>query len=354
MNLLSEIKSFLIKEKMYSILLLIVIVCYGLLLTKSPNEQRDEVVEHSQSILKNMENRIVQDSDALYDKNPKGMVALVFMMVLFFASCMAGLIVLIAYFWNASKGNDWIQQARRDTEQVWMVGDIVKCVILVLFFSLIINESFVFLRNRYFSQIDNELLILILTFILDLVAAGLVFYFIMFKSKKNLEDCGLKPWNVGSDLKLSVVSYIAFSPILLMVLVSLGQIADFFHYEPPPHELIHVFLDEKAGWGTFIFSFFLACIAGPIIEELFFRGFCYPAFKKRWGATAAMIISSVFFAAIHGSIFAFFPVFFLGLLLAYLYEKRKTLFPSIFLHILHNSIFILYFFIMKSVAGVDA
>ena len=56
-----------------------------------------------------------------------------------------------------------------------------------------------------------------------------------------------------------------------------------------------------------------------------------------------------FFAFIHQNLFAFFPIFVLGLGLAYLYEKRGTLVPSIALHIVHNGVFIGYFFLVKEV-----
>jgi len=63
----------------------------------------------------------------------------------------------------------------------------------------------------------------------------------------------------------------------------------------------------------------------------------------------ALILSSAFFSLIHQNAFAFLPVFVLGLGLGYLYEKRGTLLPSIALHIVHNSIFIGYFFLAKEV-----
>jgi len=60
-------------------------------------------------------------------------------------------------------------------------------------------------------------------------------------------------------------------------------------------------------------------------------------------------LSSAFFASSHQNIFAFLPIFVLGLGLGYLYEKRGTLVPSIVLHIVHNTIFISYFFLAKEV-----
>ena len=63
----------------------------------------------------------------------------------------------------------------------------------------------------------------------------------------------------------------------------------------------------------------------------------------------AMILTAFFFALIHQNLFAFFPIFILGLCLCYLYEKRGTLVPSIVLHLTHNLVFITYFFLAKKV-----
>ena len=62
-----------------------------------------------------------------------------------------------------------------------------------------------------------------------------------------------------------------------------------------------------------------------------------------------MVLSSVFFAVIHYNQFAFLPIFILGLSLAYLYEKRGSLLAPIALHIIHNTIFIGYFFLAKQI-----
>ena len=133
-------------------------------------------------------------------------------------------------------------------------------------------------------------------------------------------------------------------------MIVLGVIVQFFQYEPPPHPLVDVFVVEDGRSHLVMYlSIVLACIVGPFIEEVFFRGFCYRAFRSKSGVRWAMVISAAFFAFIHTSSFAFLPIFFLGLVLAYMYEKRGSLIPSITIHILHNTFFIGYFFVLKRV-----
>ncbi|HOW88594.1 MAG TPA: CPBP family intramembrane metalloprotease, partial [Candidatus Omnitrophota bacterium] len=64
-----------------------------------------------------------------------------------------------------------------------------------------------------------------------------------------------------------------------------------------------------------------------------------------WGMT----LSAAFFAGIHHSGFVFWPVFILGIALAYLYDKRNSLIAPIVLHITHNTLFIAYFFLIKQI-----
>jgi uncharacterized protein len=97
------------------------------------------------------------------------------------------------------------------------------------------------------------------------------------------------------------------------------------------------------------YSLLLACLIGPVVEELFFRGFLYPAIRKKIGMEWAAFASALLFALIHENSFAFLPIFVLGIALCYLYEKRKSLIACMSFHILHNSAFLFYFFLMKKV-----
>jgi membrane protease YdiL (CAAX protease family) len=55
------------------------------------------------------------------------------------------------------------------------------------------------------------------------------------------------------------------------------------------------FRTTRSAWLLTIFGVAIA----PLFEELFFRGFLYPALYKRLGFVAALIINSLFFAIIH-------------------------------------------------------
>jgi uncharacterized protein len=79
----------------------------------------------------------------------------------------------------------------------------------------------------------------------------------------------------------------------------------------------------------------------PISEEVFFRGFVFGGLRGRVGFWPAAIASGVFFGLIHllgGSWEVIPPLAAFGVLLAWLYEKTGSIWPSVLMHALQNAI----------------
>jgi uncharacterized protein len=90
-----------------------------------------------------------------------------------------------------------------------------------------------------------------------------------------------------------------------------------------------------------VFVALLVCVAAPIAEELFFRGFCFTALRRWIGVAGGAIATGVIFGAIHaGSADAVFlvPLGVFGALLCLLYHRTGSLIPSIVLHALNNAL----------------
>jgi uncharacterized protein len=85
----------------------------------------------------------------------------------------------------------------------------------------------------------------------------------------------------------------------------------------------------------------LVCVAAPIAEELFFRGFCFTALRRWIGVAGGAIATGVIFGLIHaGSADAVFlvPLAFFGAALCLLYHRTGSLLPCMVLHALNNSL----------------
>jgi membrane protease YdiL (CAAX protease family) len=82
----------------------------------------------------------------------------------------------------------------------------------------------------------------------------------------------------------------------------------------------------------------LACVIGPIAEELFFRGVIFGALRRKTGRWAAMAISGAAFALVHTNVVGFVPIMALGCLLADFYDRTGMLLSPIAVHIVHNTL----------------
>ena len=71
-------------------------------------------------------------------------------------------------------------------------------------------------------------------------------------------------------------------------------------------------------------------------EEFLFRGFLYGTLRRYLGPLWAIGLSAAAFAGAHAFAFGFLPLFVIGFLLAYLYERTGSLAASVAAHALHN------------------
>jgi membrane protease YdiL (CAAX protease family) len=79
-------------------------------------------------------------------------------------------------------------------------------------------------------------------------------------------------------------------------------------------------------------------VVAPVCEELFFRGLLFRVLRMRMPLWAAALIDGVLFGAVHGSLVILPILAFLGVVLCYVYERTGTLFATIALHALNNTI----------------
>ncbi|MBI4430697.1 MAG: CPBP family intramembrane metalloprotease [Candidatus Omnitrophica bacterium] len=231
--------------------------------------------------------------------------------------------------------------------------DIFRVSILLLSISIV---SGIFINLIWFvfgAQASENLMVLLHTVLTDLAVVCCVIYFAKSIHGAGLRTVGLTMDRWKKDVFVGFSAYCAVLPVFLALLAVLIAGSHWIGYEPPPHPLVEILVEEEKKTSLAVFSVALGCFIGPVVEEIFFRGFCYPILRKYWGTIAAALVSSAVFAAVHNSGFAFIPVFVLGLALAYLYESRGTLVPCFTMHIVHNSLFLAYFFILKSMFLVN-
>jgi len=95
-----------------------------------------------------------------------------------------------------------------------------------------------------------------------------------------------------------------------------------------------------SGWAIFLLVITLVVLA-PICEEIFFRGYLYPIIRNKMPAGSAMLINGAIFAAAHFELVGFLPRMLLGLGLAYMYDKKRSLVSPVIGHALYNGLLLL-------------
>jgi membrane protease YdiL (CAAX protease family) len=144
---------------------------------------------------------------------------------------------------------------------------------------------------------------------------------------------GLRAPNVGwwgtiGRIAVLIVVYLLFSWIW----------GAFVHAKP---EKLLETLGTNEGTALLLLSAGLTCVVAPICEELLFRGFIFTALRNWLGTLPAAVITGLLFGGVHyGSAptLDLVPLAALGFGLCLLYRYTGSLYPSIVVHSLNNSV----------------
>ncbi len=93
---------------------------------------------------------------------------------------------------------------------------------------------------------------------------------------------------------------------------------------------------------TFGFYYFFAVTIAPILEETLFRAVLYVPLLRKTGRPVALILTSIIWTEQHFRLPGI-GIFIIGIILAWLYDRRGSLIDPIIFHIFINSWLIIYY-----------
>jgi membrane protease YdiL (CAAX protease family) len=155
-----------------------------------------------------------------------------------------------------------------------------------------------------------------------------VWWFTVRKYGVGLGALGLRPFqmtSVGLGCGLLLVSF-AFNFCYNLFLALFGLRAQI--------DLVPLVAQLSSPW----FLLLAATVVAPVVEEVFFRGFVFAGFRERYGWPRAALISAGLFSVLHLQPLAIPPIFLLGLIFAFLYQRSRSLWPAILMHVLMNAL----------------
>jgi membrane protease YdiL (CAAX protease family) len=107
---------------------------------------------------------------------------------------------------------------------------------------------------------------------------------------------------------------------------------------PPQKQAIVEMFSESSTLGQRIIIIVLAVSLAPVAEEFIFRFFMYGVAKRYVGRVVAVVVSALLFAAVHGHLPSFAPLFVLGSCFAIAYEWSGSILVPMTMHALFNAI----------------
>jgi len=344
---LTGIADFIKREKLYIALLAFILLVTAVNLAHRKDSERAEIAAaQAEDSLLEEEFTLTREKIELLIKEKKEVVIamnlLAFVVILFL---ILGVILDGLLLFYVPREKTFARGA--DFEIRWGTWDVCKVMILFLFFGYLFVMLEVALENVFPAMKDRvHVRMMLNSSILDALAIVFVLYMVVVKYGQSVKRLGLSASNFFRDVFVGIASYIALMPILAGALLLVVGLANALNYKPPMEPILKLFLKERS-MPFLLYSTIFVTLCGPIMEEIFFRGFMYSAFKKKAGVIGAIIASSFLFSVLHTSVVGFLPIMVLGALLAYLYERTGSLIPSITVHIIHNTGMMSFVFLLK-------
>ncbi len=116
----------------------------------------------------------------------------------------------------------------------------------------------------------------------------------------------------------------------------------YFHFIDEANTQADFQVAAKGGALSLAMLILTGGILTPLGEEFLFRGVIASALK-RYGAWVCITASSLIFAASHGPSVIFLLAFMVGMQAAWLFFRTDSLWPGVVLHIVYNSLHLLYY-----------
>lgn len=251
-------------------------------------------------------------------------MAVLLALLSFMASMLWGIFLLMA---NKLKPALRYFQRRRYVSEQLTLADILTSLAIIIIPSTVLSFSFV--APGLSATETTPYQSFITSLLTNVFMAAYLFLFVIRPKVFSWRQLGIKRVdreNWGRALVLfvavSVLIYI-FNALLARLGLSLQQYS----------------FDNRDG---LVLAVFMAVVVTPFVEELYFRGFLFRGLLLHHKPWVAYLVSAFVFALFHPPLIVMVDVFFIGLVLAYVVHKTKSIWPGVLIHALNNAIVLAY------------
>ena len=181
--------------------------------------------------------------------------------------------------------------------------------------------------DQYMDEIMQPVLdaTMPLTLVSGLLTIGVVCLIFVCRKKKLTEALCLRKISAGTGVSVAMMGF-GFNLLLGMLFMLL------------PEAWIDSY--SEAATTTFAGDFWVVAITvaimAPLVEEIVFRGRIYTRLKQGMPLVAAVIITSLWFGAMHGHPLWVAYASLLGFIMIWIFERTKSLIASMLFHFGYN------------------
>lgn len=208
----------------------------------------------------------------------------------------------------------------------WSVSDLA----LVLFVNFIFKVISIILYG--YGIADTKIILTYFSICQFFVELLLILSIVKIKYKDKLNELGLTTSDFLSQFRGCILFII---PVEIVIYTIHYIVYGNLHFDA----IVDVGSDS---FGILLLYIFSLLILAPFVEEVIFRGFAVPALKEKVGTVWSCLISSYMWSIYHQNLYAIISSFVFGIIYFLLYEKYKSIIPSILAHFLHNLIYFLF------------
>jgi membrane protease YdiL (CAAX protease family) len=150
-------------------------------------------------------------------------------------------------------------------------------------------------------------------------------------------------WRPARDFGLDRPTPVAAAGAVLMALAALAPGSLLAHLSQRLHPvdaewLTHYTQNLPRSPGDIAIAIAAVVVAGPLAEELIFRGLVHRVFSRTWGPWPAIVASALVFGLVHGEPWYLLGLVAVGAMLAFVWETTRSLTACWLAHAVHNGV----------------
>ena len=160
-------------------------------------------------------------------------------------------------------------------------------------------------------------------------------------------DLGLRPAGRHWYRRAVIIAVLLLPTVALVNSVLIPMLAE----EPFRNPQLYAIAPAGFSWSALLTMLVMAGVVSPFAEELVFRGLLFPWLRTRLGVPAAVLLSALCFATLHGAAILIPALTVVGAAFAVIYQRCGSLWPAIVAHSVFNGIMIVVLYALLA-AGV--